>query len=398
VTALDVRLAERIARHGPLPYDAFVEAALYDPDGGFYATGGTAGRRGDFLTGPEVGPLFGAVVARALDGWWRELGRPDPYVVVDAGAGPGTLARSVLAAGPECAPALRYVLVERSAAQRARHADGHLPLVPPAEAFTGAAGGGDEGEDEHPVAVAGIGPLAVSLPDLPAVAVTGVVLANELLDNLPFGLAVWDGGWHEARVGIGPDGTFVEVLVPATGPLPSGLPAVAALGARAPLQRAAAAWLRAALDVLERGRVVTVDYTSDTAAMAARPWRDWLRTYRAHERGDHPLRHPGTQDITCDVALDQLAAVQEPDAVRSQAQFLALHGLDELVEEGRRQWAQRAGVADLAAVRARSRIREAEALTDPGGLGRFSVVEWQVERKGNLSARARGRRPSAGTE
>jgi hypothetical protein len=46
------------------------------------------------------------------------------------------------------------------------------------------------------------------------------------------------------------------------------------------------------------------------------------------------------------------------------------------VAEGRRQWTERAGVADLAAVRARSRIREAEALTDPNGLGRFSVVEW----------------------
>jgi SAM-dependent MidA family methyltransferase len=370
------RLAERIARHGPLPYDAFVEAALYDPDGGFYAGGGTAGRRGDFITGPEVGPLFGAVLARAIDGWWRELGRPDPYVVVDAGAGPGTLARSVLAAQPACAPALRYVLVERSAALRARHADGHLPLVPAAEAFAGASGGGEEGEDEHAIATAGRGPLVVSLPDLPAVSVTGVVLANELLDNLPFGLAVWDGGWQEARVGVEPGGAFVEVLVPPLGPLPAALPPTAALGARAPLQRAAAAWLRAALDLLERGRVVSIDYTSDTAAMAARPWREWLRTYRAHERGDHPLRHPGTQDITCDVALDQLASVQEPDAVRFQAQFLALHGLDDLVAEGRRQWTERAGVADLAAVRARSRIREAEALTDPNGLGRFSVVEW----------------------
>ena len=76
---------------------------------------GPAGRRGDFITSPEVGPLFGAVVARALDTWWREVGEPDPFVVVEAGAGPGTLCRTVLAASPACAPALRYVLVERSA-------------------------------------------------------------------------------------------------------------------------------------------------------------------------------------------------------------------------------------------------------------------------------------------
>jgi SAM-dependent MidA family methyltransferase len=375
-STLEARLAERIARHGPLPYEAFVDAALYDHDGGFYASGGVAGRGGDFLTAPEVGPLFGAVLARALDEWWIELGRPDPYVVVDAGAGPGTLARSVLAAGPACAPALRYVLVERSAAQRARHADGRLPLVPPAEAFSGGTGTEDDEEGEGPVAASGIGPLVVSLADLPAVRFVGVVLANELLDNLPFGLVVWDGGWHEARVGIDVGGGFVEVLVPTGGSVPAGLPESAALGARAPVQRAAAAWLRTALDLLERGRVVAIDYCSDTAALAARPWREWLRTYRGHERGDHPLRHPGTQDITCEVAVDQLAAVQEPEAVRSQAQFLALHGIDELVAEGRQMWVERAAVADLAAVRARSRVREAEALTDPQGLGRFSVVEW----------------------
>ena len=146
----------------------------------------------------------------------------------------------------------------------------------------------------------------------------------------------------------------------------------------APVQRAAAEWLGAALERVDRGRVVVIDYMSDTAVMAARPWRDWLRTYRGHERGDHPLRHPGTQDITCEVALDQLAAVRPPDAVRPQAQFLALHGLDELVAEGRRMWAERAPSATSPPCGARSRLREAEALTDPDGLGGFTVAEWIV--------------------
>src|SRR3954447_11797653 len=124
-TPVAARLVERIARHGPLPYEAFVAAALYDPDGGFYASGGAAGRRGDFLTAPEVGPLFGAVVARALDAWWFDLGCPTDYVVVECGAGPGTLARAVQAArgALACGASLRYVTVERSAAQRARHPD-----------------------------------------------------------------------------------------------------------------------------------------------------------------------------------------------------------------------------------------------------------------------------------
>ncbi len=198
--------------------------------------------------------------------------------------------------------------------------------------------------------MAAIGPLVVSLGEMPAVHFTGVVVANELLDNLPFGLLVADGAWREARVDVDRDGAFTELLLPVTGALPPGLPADAPLGARAPVQRAAAEWLTTALELLVRGRVVVIDYTSETAAMAARPWREWLRTYRGHERGEHPLRHPGTQDVTCEVALDQLAAVRAPDAVRPQAQFLALHGLEDLVAEGRRVWAERAGIGDLAAL------------------------------------------------
>jgi len=340
VTRLAERLAVRIGAAGPLRFDEFQSAALYDPDDGFYAAGGRAGRRGDFLTSPEVGPLFGTVVARALDAWWSELGRPDGFTVVDAGAGPGTLARSVLAARPACLEAGEYVAVEVSPAQRAAH---------PA---------GVRSTDR--------------LPDGP---LTGVILANELLDNLPVRLLVHDGGWREAYVDAAPGARFLEVLGPA-GVVPLGLPEEAAHGARAPLQAAAQAWLDDALGRIERGRLVVIDYTSTTAAMAARPKREWLRTYRGHDRGDHELRDPGSQDITCEVALDQLADVRPPDAVRTQAQWLALHGIDELVEEGRRRWQERAATGDLAALRARSRVREAEALTDPAGLGAFTVAEW----------------------
>src|SRR5215213_9313391 len=125
-----------------------MDLALYDPAHGFYATGGGAGRRGDFLTSPEVGPLFGAVVARALDAWWDDLGRPDPFLVVEAGAGTGTLARDVLAAGPACGPALRYVLVERSESLRERQA-GRLALELPAHAL-GPVRPDDEDDDVRP--------------------------------------------------------------------------------------------------------------------------------------------------------------------------------------------------------------------------------------------------------
>ena len=117
-----------------------------------------------------------------------------------------------------------------------------------------------------------------------------------------------------------------------------------------------------------------MDYTrASTAEFAGLPWRAWLRTYRGHERGEHYLARPGDQDITTDVAVDQLP---EPDVVRSQAQFLQRFGIDELVDEGRRAWAAAAAHPDVTALVMRSRVRDAEALLDPRGLGGFDVLEW----------------------
>ena len=364
--------------------------ALYHPEAGFYATGGAAGRQGDFLTSPEVGPLFGAVVARALDAWWRELGEPDPFVVVEAGAGRGTLARTVLGAQPACAPALRYVLVERSAALRAAQTE-RLTVEPPLAAL-GPAVVAQPGEAPEPVP--GTGPVVTSLAELPAQRVpAGVVLANELLDNLPFGLRERrDGAWCEVRVGeagperpsergTGPGGPLVEVLVPVPdeeAEAADRLAPDAPEGARIPVQHQAAEWLRQALGLLERGRVVVVDYGTTTAALARRPGTEWVRTYRAHGRGGAPLDDLGHQDVTGEVAVDQLARVRPPAADRSQAEFLRAHGLDELVETARESWTARAAVGDLEALAARSRLGEAEALTDPTGLGAFRVLEWVV--------------------
>jgi SAM-dependent MidA family methyltransferase len=329
-----------------------VATALYHPEHGFYARQGRAGRRGDFLTSPEVGPLFGAVVAAALDDWWRAAGEPDRCTVVEAGAGPGTLARAVRAAQPACWGALRYVLVERSDAQRALHE----PLVADAA-------GGVESRPVLPVEVEG--PCAV--------------LANELLDNLPFDLLERTAeGWREVGVDApDPAGPLVEVL----GPLGDGpWPVDAPVGGRVPVQAEASAWLRSALDLVERGPhgwVVAVDYGATTAELAARPVQEWLRTYRQHTRGGPPLVDLGEQDITCEVAADQLAAVAPPTHEGTQADWLVAHGIDQLVEEGRRTWRERAAIGDLAAVRARSRIGEAQALLDPSGLGAFRVWEWR---------------------
>ncbi len=336
-----------------------------------------AGRRGHFVTSPEVGSLFATVLARALDSWWTELGRPDPFMVVEVGAGVGTLAAGIRRARPKCSSSLRYVLVERSPVLRDRQAR-NLTLDPPSS--LGPAGpGADEGDDE-PDPLLGTGPMFTSLSELPGESFVGVVVANELLDNMAFLLLQRSElGWSEVKVGEEGAG-LVEVLVPASPHLEAAadrLAPDAPRGGRIPIQRRARTWLRDALGKVVRGRVVLVDYAATTPSLAARPWEDWLRTYRAHGRGGHPLSAPGEQDVTCEVAVDQLAAVRRPSGDCSQAEFLRCHGLEELVDEARAVWRERAGLGDLEALRARSLVGESEALTDPAGLGAFRVVEWE---------------------
>jgi len=364
-------VAERARRLGPIPFDEVVELALYHPEHGFYSTGRGAGRSGDFLTSPEVGPLFGAVLARAFDDWWRDLDEPDPYVVVEAGAGAGTLAGHVLNARPRCLRALRYVLVERS--ERLRDAQrGRLPMEP-ARQVLGPSIVTDPDEGPHPQP--GVGPLVTSLAELPQRSFTGVVVANELLDNLPFDLLEKEPlGWAEVRV----DDDLRETLVPAATDLAlhaERLAPDAPPGSRVPLQRPAAAWVRSALAILERGQITAFDYASTTGEMARRPWTEWVRTYRGHGPGGHPLENLGEQDITCEVAVDQLPS---PDTARTQEDFLRAHGLDALVDEAARAWEERAHIGDLDALEHRSRVTEASALTDPEGLGAFQVFEWKV--------------------
>lgn len=327
-----------------MPVSGFVDAALYDDAEGFYVTGGRAGRRGDFLTAPEVGPLFGAVLSRAIDGWWDAAGRPARFTVVEHGAGPGTLARSIVAAAGSClaAGALRWVMVEPSAAQRAHHPTGsQLESV---------------GDDSS---------LEAGMVD--------VVFANELLDNLPFDIVTRRGDVGVRRAVAVRDDDFVLVDDADGGPVAA--PPVDD-GSSLPIADAAVAWTARQRDRHPGARLVVLDYMATHEQLADRG-DGWLRAYRDHGRVDDWLAAPGSTDITIDVPLDQLLPLR-PDNVRTQADFLQAHGIDDLVAEGRAAWQAGAAAGDLAALKARSRVREAEALLDPAGFGAFTVLEWDA--------------------
>lgn len=342
MSALYEHLLTEIGSNGPMPFDEFVELALYDSEHGFYAAHGRAGgRRGDFLTSVEVGPLFGAVVADWLDEQWRAAGRPDEFRVAEVGAGVGTLFRAVNRAQPDCFGALVYTLVERSAIMRTEHAELPTPRWRSQDALPG--------ERQH------------------------VIVANELLDNLGFAIAERvDDGWAEVRVVC--SGSRLALTPGSVSTELDGLSTLAPdarPGRRVPVARQASQWVAAAIANAER--VLLFDYAAPTAELAERGQSGWLRTYAGHVRGHDPLESPGEHDITHDVPFDQLPS---PDRCETQAEWLRRNGIDDRVATARRTWNERAHIGDLAAIAARSAIGEAEALTADDGLGAFTVLQW----------------------
>ncbi len=211
---------------------------------------------------------------------------------------------------------------------------------------------------------------------------TGVVLANELLDNLAFRVVERAAdGWLEVRVAVDGD-DFVETLVPASEELAIEAELVAAgaarVGARLPVPTGIPTWLHACANVLRRGILAVVDYAAAGAELVDRGEDGWLRTYRDHDRGVGPLVAPGEQDVTVDVPTEYLVHAAGRAGFRlvaetSQAGWLAGLGIEDLVAEAREQWDARAHVGDLEALRHRSRVTEAAALVDPSGLGAHRV-------------------------
>lgn len=343
------RLIERIERRGPLPFEEFMRIALYDPDGGYFATGPLRSvKEGDFLTSPEVSPLFGETIARFVEAEAERIGA-DVIDVVDVGAGSGTLLQPLLRALDRT---FRAWAVEVSPAALGALAE----AVPEATIVDG----------------------LDSIPD----GRLGVIVANELLDNLPAALAVrHESGWRERRVGHD-GGTLVYIDVearPAVAEWADRFAGAVEPGGLVEVQIEASTWVAEALGLLDAGALLVVDYGDTAEGLAHRRAEGTIRTYRGHHLGPDPLLEPGATDITMDLNFTALAAVaREAGAdleVKNQAEFLTDWGLRDRIAESREEELRLARDGDaMERLEARDAWTSGETLLHPRGLGDFRVL------------------------
>jgi hypothetical protein len=114
---VDVLRDEITRAGGGISFARFMELALYHPERGYYATSDERPTRsGDFLTAPEVHPMFGRLLARQLDEMWLRLDRPARFVLREHGSGRGVLGETILgglaAEGSALLEAIRYEPVD----------------------------------------------------------------------------------------------------------------------------------------------------------------------------------------------------------------------------------------------------------------------------------------------
>jgi SAM-dependent MidA family methyltransferase len=323
---ISARLAERIraeiaAAGGLLPFDRFMDLALYAPGLGYYVAGAVKlGRDGDFVTAPEISPLFGRCLAAQCAEVLERLGGGD---LLELGAGTGALAVEVLQA-LEHRDALpeRYLILEPSPDLQERQQSLIRERIPHLEE------------------------RCAWLTRLPRT-LRGVVLANEVLDAMPvhrFSIRD-DGGIDEVFV-TERAAIFLEVTAPVRSPgLADAVAALQAEGfAQAPgygseINLRLPPWLKALGLSLDAGLVLLVDYGYPRAAYY-QPDRTMgtLMCHLRHQAHDDPYTHIGLQDITAHVdftavAEAGVAAGFDLAGFTTQAHFLIGCGIDRILSD-----------------------------------------------------------------
>lgn len=314
--SLAERLRERIRREGAITFHDWMQAALYDPSGGYYRRADRErwGRAGDYRTSPERSALFAATFARYFARLYEELGRPDAWTIVEFGAGGGNFAAGVLETLARQFPSLfdvtRYVVVDVSddALRRARER------------------------------LVDFGDRVRFVTDWEQISIeNGIVFTNELLDAFAVHRVVQTNeGLRERYVTVDTSGAFAW----SDGPLSSArLNAVQlAPGQTIEINLEIDEWLAHVARKLANGFVITVDYGAEAVELYEATLRPdgTLRGFQQHEFVDDVLAQPGEYDITASVNWTQVKTVGERLGLRavefaSQDKFLLNAGLlDEL--------------------------------------------------------------------
>lgn len=302
--AIRAELVER----GWMSLARYMELALYTPLSGYY-TGGAQkfGEAGDFVTAPEISPIFGQTLAAQV----AQILTASAPVVLEFGAGTGKLATDLFQGLSEqgCPPD-RYFIVELSGELRARQQDRIQRLAP---------------DLAHSVRW---------LDSLPP-EFSGCVLANEVLDAMPVHLVSWrPDGLFERGVCLGAQDEFEWQERPAIGHLRD---AAAALPPRFPyvseVSLAAPAWIREWRRRLDRGALLLIDYGFPRHEYY-HPQRSTgtLMCHYRHRSHSDPFFLPGLSDITAHVDFSAIADAARDSGLdllgyTSQAHFLINCGL-----------------------------------------------------------------------
>jgi len=343
--ALTTSIQQEADRRGFISFARFMELALYAPGLGFYEHRGKAiGRKGDFFTSVSVGPLFGELLACQIAGWLgkRAFSRP---VIVEAGAHDGRLAHDILTAlkiaGPRLQAQLQYWVIEPSA-ERQRWQRETL------QAF-----------QAHLRWFQSWTELS-SFCDNAGHRLTGVILANELLDALPVHRLRWsrpDQAWKELCVrpagdqfewiALDPDAEvdeFGEAIrqlefdpqeTPLWPCLPAPLSSTLPDGFSIEICPKALRWWREAAAVLEQGWLATFDYGLSAGEVFAPPrHRGTVRGYREHRCTDDVLAAPGQQDITAHVNFSALQLTGEAAGLATETLCSQGEMLTRIVQDG----------------------------------------------------------------
>jgi len=309
-------LAEIDAAGGALPFDRFMEAALYAPGLGYYVNGRRKfGGGGDFTTAPEVSPVFSQCLADQVAECLANLGGGD---VLEIGAGSARMASDMLR--------------ELEALDRLPDTYSILELSPSLQALQ---------RETLAQAVPHLLPRVRWLQALPDAGFNGVVVGNELLDAMPVHrIRRHRDSWQELKVSADTQGLHDHWDSVASAGLAQALNALwpdaagVADGFSSEINMRLEPWLRALRNQMARGYVILIDY-GYTRREYYHPERDrgTLICHFRHRAYADPYLLPGLHDITANVDFTALAEAAlhngfELAGYTTQAHFLIDTGLD----------------------------------------------------------------------